>query len=87
MDIMKKRISFILGIIMLAVAIIPIVNVDAAEVCQVSMTATMGSTTLQNNGTYNVKGGEKVVIKAQSSDSSIAFIAYYFYPNQDYENI
>ena len=78
MNIMKKRISLILGIIMLALAIIPVVNVSAAEECQVTMSATMGTRVLQNNGKYNVQGGEKIVIKAESTESDIAFIAYYF---------
>lgn len=78
MSIMKKRISLILGIIMLAVSIIPVVSVNATETCQVSMTAKMGSTTLKNNGKYNVEGGEKIVITAKSSVADIAFIAYYF---------
>lgn len=78
MNIMRKRISLILGIIMLALAIIPVVNVSAAEECQVTMSATMGSKTLQNNGKYNVQGGEKIVIKAESTEADIAFIAYYF---------
>ena len=78
MNIMKKRISLVLGIIMLALAIIPVINVNATETCQVSMTATMGNTTMVNNGKYTVHGGEKIVVSAKSSVTGIKFISYYF---------
>ena len=79
MNIMKKRISLVLGIIMLTLAIIPMFNVAAVEAtCQVSMTATMGNQTLVNNGKYTVHGGEKIVVSAKSSVTGIKFISYYF---------
>ena len=88
MNIMKKRISLILSIIMLALVIIPIVNVNATSTeSQVSMTAKMGNTTLKDNTRYKVEGGERVVVNAATSaeGEDIAFIAYYFYPIQTRE--
>ena len=76
MDIMKKRISLILSIIMLALVIIPVIKVNATEACQVSMTVKMGTTTLTNGGRYNVQGGEKITVSASSSKADIERIGY-----------
>ena len=76
MDI-KKRISLILCVMMLALAIFPVAIVSAAE-SQVSMTAKMGTTTLTDGGTYNVQGGEKVTVSAKSTVTNIERIGYYF---------
>ena len=87
MNIMKKRISLILGIIMLALAIIPVVSVTATSTCQVSMTAKMGTKILSNNGKYNVNGGETITVTAKTSavGEGIAFISYFF-STGSYEN-
>ena len=78
MDIMRKRISLLLSIVMLGLAILPVLPakvVNAAE-CQVAMTVKMGSTVMEHGGEYLVKGGEKVTVKASSSQADIAFIGY-----------
>ena len=77
MNIMKKRISLFLGIMMLMLTIIPVVNVNAAEACHVTMTVKMGTTTMVENGRYNVKGGETITVKA-SSAAGIERIGYCF---------
>lgn len=79
MDIMKKRISLILSVILLALAIVPIVNVNAtSNTCQVSVETKMGSKKLQNNSRYKISGGEKVTVRSSSTKAEIEFITHYF---------
>ena len=79
MDIMKKRISLILSVILLALVIVPVVCVNATSTnCQVSVETKMNGKTLQNNSKYTVSGGEKVVVRSSSTKAGIEFITHYF---------
>lgn len=79
MDIMKKRISLILSVILLALVIVPIVNVNAtSNTCQVSVETKMGSKKLKNASRYAVNGGEKVTISSSSTKAEIEYITHYF---------
>ena len=49
------------------------------ELPDVSMTVVLNGQELEEEGTYEVKGGDKVIVTAQSNTgSTIAFIGYYF---------
>lgn len=76
---LKSKLSMVLAVIMIGIAIFPIMIVNAA-VCQVSMTVRMGTSTMVEGGTYSVKGGEKITVTA-SSAAGIAFIGYKFVTN------
>lgn len=79
MDIMKKRISLILSVILLALVIVPVVCVNATSTnCQVSVETKMDGKVLQNNSRYTVSGGEKVVVRSSSTKAGIEFITHYF---------
>jgi hypothetical protein len=79
MDIMKKRISVILAVIMIGIAIIPVLSMVKA-VSEVSMTVKLGTQTMTQDSTYYVSGGEKINVTA-SSPAGIAFIGYFYREN------
>ena len=80
MDIMKKRISLILSVILLALVVIPVACVNATTTtdCQVSVETKMDGKTLQDNTRYEVEGGETVKVRSSSTKTSIEFITHYF---------
>lgn len=80
MNYLKKRVSLILAIMMLALTILPLSVVTASSSSSdVSMSVKLEGTELVNKATYKVKGGEKVVVKAASNTgSTIAYIGYYY---------
>lgn len=83
MNYLKKRVSLILVIMMLALTILPFTAVTASSgSADVSMSVKLNGTELVNKATYKVKGGEKVVVKANSNTgSTIAYIGYYYVEN------
>ncbi len=74
---LKKRVSLILSIIMVALAIFPITLTNAAS--QVTMTVSMNGQTLSPDGTYKVSGGEKITVTSSSSVSKIHMMGYYYH--------
>ncbi len=74
MNIFKKRISFILSVVMLATAILPIVVVNAADT--VSYEVTLDGKELTFGETYEVEGGEKLVFEASSKVGAIETLSY-----------
>jgi hypothetical protein len=79
MEIMKKRISMVLAVIFIAISMFPIMSIVKA-VCEVSMTVKLGTQTMTQNSTYNVEGGERINVTA-NSQAGIAFIGYFFREN------
>ena len=77
MNICKKRISLILSLVMLALTILPIFIVNAAS--SITISAKLGSETMNRTNTYNVEGGEKITISTtSSSDTTVSLIGYYW---------
>ena len=82
MNILKRRVSLILSIIMLALAVIPLTMTSASSnTDDVEMSVKLnGSTEMQYAYEYEVKAGDKITVSARSTNgSSIAFIGYYYY--------
>jgi len=80
MKVLKKKMSLILALMMLTMAVLPVSMVSAtSSSADVSMSVKLEGTELADEGTYKVKGGEKIVVKANSNTgSSIALIGYYY---------
>ena len=76
---LKRKLSFILIVMMLAMTVFPIFTANAVE-CQVSMTVKLGNVAMVRDATYNVNGGEKITVTA-SAPAGIAFIGYKFVTN------
>ncbi len=79
---LKKKISLILSVIMIALAIFPLAAVTASSnTDDVTMSVKLnGKTEMQNQYEYKVKNGEKINVSAKSTTgSTIAFIGYYYF--------
>ena len=75
MNNLKRKVSLILSVIMLALAIFPLASTDSEYV---SMSVKFQGKEMVYASTYEVTGGEKIEVSASSKNAPIAFIAYYF---------
>ena len=83
MNILKRKVSLILSIMMLALAIFPLTNAIAStNSAYVSMSVRFNGSEMVYANTYEVSGGEKIQVSASSKNAPIAFIAY-FYDNEN----
>lgn len=77
MNNLKRKVSLILSVILIALSIFPL-GMSLATVNNVtSMNVTMDGKTIKDGGTYEVKGGEKIEAIAQSPNG-VDFIGYYY---------
>lgn len=87
MNILKRKVSLILSVIMLALAIFPLTNAIASTNSKyVSMSVLFDGKEMVYASTYEVTGGEKIQVSASSKNAPIAFIAYYFENEDDTES-
>ena len=87
MNILKRKVSLILSVIMLALAIFPLTNAIASTNSKyVSMSVLFNGKEMVYASTYEVTGGEKIQVSASSKNAPIAFIAYYFENEDDTES-
>lgn len=81
MNNLKRKVSLILSVIMIALAVFPFMISNAgSNTADADMTAKLNGVELVKYGEYKVKNGDKIYVNASSnvSDSPIKFIAYYF---------
>ena len=80
MNILKKRVSLILAIMMMALAIFPLTGVIASsDTADVSMSVKLNGTELEKYGTYKVQAGQQIIVNAKSNNgSSIEKIGAYY---------
>ena len=79
MNNLKRKVSLILSVIMLALAIFPLTGALASTDSEyVSMSVKFEGKEMVYASTYEVVGGEKIEVSASSKNAPIAFIAYYF---------
>lgn len=79
MNNLKRKISLILSVIMLALVIFPVmISTASTNSDYVSMTVKLEGVSMKHGAEYTVKGGEKIKVDASSKNADIAFIAYYF---------
>lgn len=76
MNIFRKRISLILSMVILSLAILPVFVVNAAN--EIDISVKLDSTKLSIGNTYTVEGGETITINATSSDVNVSLLGYYF---------
>ena len=82
MNNLKRKVSLILSVIMVALAVFPLITSLASTDSQyVSMSVKLNGKELEYAGTYEVSGGEEIKVSASSKNADIFFIAYY-YENQ-----
>ena len=82
MNNLKRKVSLILSVIMIALAAFPIITSLASTDSQyVSMSVKLDGKELEYANTYEVSGGEEIKVSASSKNADIFFIAYY-YENQ-----
>lgn len=77
MNNLKRKVSLILSVILIALSIFPLGMSLATVNTVTSMDVTMDGKTIKNGGTYEVKGGEKIEAIAQSPNG-VDFIGYYY---------
>ena len=77
MNNLKRKVSLILSVILIALSIFPLGMSLATVNTVTSMDVTMDGKTIKNGGTYEVKGGEKIEAMAQSPNG-VDFIGYYY---------
>ena len=75
MNIFKRRISLILSVVMLVTAILPIMVVNAAS-ATVNYKATLDGKAVSLGQTYEVEGGEKVVLEASIPNGTVEGMGY-----------
>ena len=78
MNIFKKRISLILSVVMLAVAILPVFIVSATTAGIADIEVTIDGKTLKVGDSYEVEGGEEITVTATCADKTVDRIAYYY---------
>ena len=79
MKVLKERMSLILAIMMLAIAVLPSFALASTDSKYVSMSVKYAGKELDYGSTYEVKAGDKISVSASSKNANIAFVAYYFY--------
>lgn len=79
---LKKKVSLILSIMMLALAVFPVtLSVASSDrPSEITMSVKMNGKELEDNGSYNVTGGEKVYVKAEAK-AGIEKVGYYWVEN------
>ena len=84
MNNLKRKISLILSVIMIALVICPLaISSASTDSKYVEMSVKLDGKELEYGATYDVKGGEKVKVSASSKNAPIAFISYYFENEND----
>ena len=79
MNNLKRKVSLILSVIMIALAAFPLMTSLASTDSEyVSMSVKLEGKELEYAGTYQVSGGETVKVSASSKNADILFIAYYY---------
>ena len=76
MNILKRRISLVMFVVMLALAVLPVMMVNAAST--INYTVKMDSKTLTAGNTYTVEGGERINFTTSSSDVNVSLVGYTF---------
>lgn len=85
MNNLKKKVSLILSVIMLALVVFPVfTSMASSNTSDVSMSVKLNGVELEDEGSYKVKNGDKIYVKATSniSGSPVKFTGYY-YANAD----
>lgn len=85
MNNLKKKVSLILSVIMVALVVFPIfTSMASSNTSDVSMSVKLNGVELEDTGSYKVKNGDKIYVKATSniSGSPVKFTGYY-YANAD----
>lgn len=85
MNNLKKKMSLILSVIMVALAVFPIfTSMASSNTSDVSMSVKLNGVELEDTGSYKVKNGDKIYVKATSniSGAPVKFTGYY-YANAD----
>ncbi len=85
MNNLKRKVSLILSVIMIALAVFPFMISNAgSNTADANMSVKLHGVELQDEGEYKVKNGDKIYVKATSniSGSPIKFTGYY-YANAD----
>ena len=84
MNNLKRKVSLILSVIMIALAAFPIITSLASTDSQyVSMSVKLNGEELKYAGTYKVSGGEEIKVSASSKNADIYFVAYYYENEKD----
>ena len=79
MNNLKRKVSLILSVIMIALAAFPLMtSLASTDSKYVSMSVKLEGKELEYAGTYQVSGGETVKVSASSKNADILFIAYYY---------
>lgn len=81
MNNLKKKVSLILSVIMVALVVFPIfTSMASSNTSDVSMSVKLNGVELEKYGTYKVKNGDKIYVKATSniSGSPVEFTGYYY---------
>ena len=82
MNNLKRKVSLILSVMMVALAIFPLtISTASSNTDDVEMSVKLnGKTEMEYAYEYEVKAGDKINVSAKSTNgSSIAFIGYYYY--------
>lgn len=84
MNILKRNVSLILSVILLALAIFPLTaSIASTNSENVSMSVLFNNKEMEYAGVYEVTGGETIKVSATSKNAPIAFIAYYYNNEND----
>ena len=85
MNNLKRKVSLILSVIMVALAVFPLMtSLASSSTSDADMSVILNGVELKDEGEYTVKNGDKIYVKATSniSGSPIKFTGYY-YANAD----
>lgn len=86
MNNLKRKVSLILSVIMIALAAFPIItSLASTDSKYVSMSVKLNGEELEYAGTYQVSGGEEIKVSASSKNADIFFVAYYYENQADTE--
>lgn len=84
MNNLKKKVSLILSVIMVALVVFPIfTSMASTNSKNVSMSVKLEGKELAYASTSKVTGGEKITVSASSTNGDMAFIAYYYENESD----